>query len=151
MRDETYPLTVIWTNDLRNGASSFCLELPLRSRECLPERSLLYTSDDGFVPFDLHSFPCHLLPSMPRLVVGSVFIAFGIWGVGALMIAAFVIPAAAWFHWFWELEDETQKTMQTGFFFLNVIALAMSLVLFGIFTEFGSELPFTITDSLFDF
>jgi putative oxidoreductase len=100
-------------------------------------------------------FPLPAIAGWPTglwLVLGSVFIAFGIWGdLGALMIAAFVIPAAAWFHRFWELEDGMQKMMQTGFFFRNVIALAMSLVLFATFAEFGSELPFTITNSLFGF
>jgi len=86
------------------------------------------------------------------LVAGSVSVGFGIWGdVGALMIAAFVIPAAAWFHRFWELEDQSQKMMQTGFFFRNVIALATSLVLFGTFAGLGSRLPFTITDPVFRF
>lgn len=86
------------------------------------------------------------------LLAGSVSIGFGIWGdVGSLMIAAFVIPAAAWFHRFWEVEDQSQKMMQTGFFFRNVIALAMSLVLFGIFAGLGPDLPFTITEPAFSF
>jgi putative oxidoreductase len=106
-----------------------------------------YASSAGFPLPAIAGWPTGLW-----LMVGSLFIGLGIWGdLGALMIAAFVIPAAAWFHRFWELEDGMQKTMQTGFFFRNVIALAMSLVLFGIFAEFGSDLPFTITDSLFDF
>ena len=99
-------------------------------------------------------FPLPAIGGWPTglwLVAASISVGFGIWGdVGALMIAAFVIAAAAWFHRFWEV-DESQKMMQTGFFFRNVIALAMSLVLFGIFADFGSELPFTLTDSLFDF
>ncbi|HEV3475069.1 MAG TPA: DoxX family membrane protein [Actinomycetota bacterium] len=98
-------------------------------------------------------FPIPAISGWPTglwLVAGSTSIGFGIWGdVGALMIAAFVVPAAAWFHRFWEV-DETQKMMQTGFFFRNMVALAMSLVLFGIFAAFGSDLPFTITDSVFD-
>ncbi len=99
-------------------------------------------------------FPIPAIGGWPTglwLVVASISVGFGIWGdVGALMIAAFVILAAAWFHRFWEV-DESQKMMQTGFFFRNVIALAMSLVLFGIFAAFGSDLPFTFTDSLFHF
>jgi uncharacterized membrane protein YphA (DoxX/SURF4 family) len=86
------------------------------------------------------------------LVAASVSIGFGIWGdVGALMIAAFLIPAAAWFHRFWELEDETQKMMQTGFFFRNVIGVGGSLIMFGVFAGLGSALPFTITDPFFSF
>jgi putative oxidoreductase len=100
-------------------------------------------------------FPIPAISGWPTglwLAVGSISVGFGIWGdVGALMIAAFLIPAAAWFHRFWQLEDDMQKMMQTGFFYRNVIALAMSIVLFAIFAEFGSDLPFTITDSVFDF
>jgi putative oxidoreductase len=100
-------------------------------------------------------FPIPAIAGWPTglwLVVGSIFIAFGIWGdVGALMIAAFVIPAAAWFHRFWEVEDEMQKLMQTGFFFRNLIALAACLVLFGIFAGLGSNLPYTVTNPLFEF
>jgi len=100
-------------------------------------------------------FPVPAISGWPTglwLVAGSISIGFGIWGdVGSLIIAAFVVPAAGWFHRFWEIEDESQKMMQTGFFFRNVIALAMCLVLFGIFAAFGSDLPFTLTDSVFDF
>lgn len=100
-------------------------------------------------------FPIPAIGGWPTglwLVAASISIGFGIWGdVGSLMIAAFVIPSAAWFHRFWEIEDASQKMMQTGFFYRNVIALAMSLVLFGIFTGLGSSLPFTITDPLFEF
>ena len=99
-------------------------------------------------------FPIPAIGGWPTgvwLLVGSVSVGFGIWGdVGSLMIAAFVIPAAAWFHRFWEV-DESQKMMQTGFFFRNLIALAMTLVLFGLFAGLGSALPFTITDPAFSF
>ena len=99
-------------------------------------------------------FPIPAISGWPTgvwLLVGSVSVGFGIWGdIGSLMIAAFVIPAAAWFHRFWEV-DESQKMMQTGFFFRNLIALAMTLVLFGLFAGLGSALPFTITDPAFSF
>jgi uncharacterized membrane protein YphA (DoxX/SURF4 family) len=100
-------------------------------------------------------FPIPAIAGWPTglwLVAASVSVGFGIWGdVGALMIAAFLIPAAAWFHRFWELEDETQKLMQTGFFFRNVIGVGASLIMFGIFSGLGPELPFTVTDPLFSF
>ena len=86
------------------------------------------------------------------LVAASVSVGLGIWGdIGALMIAAFLIPAAAWFHRFWELEDETQKMMQTGFFFRNVIGVGASLIVFGLFAGLGDALPFTLTDPVFSF
>jgi uncharacterized membrane protein YphA (DoxX/SURF4 family) len=100
-------------------------------------------------------FPIPAIAGWPTglwLVAGSVSVGLGIWGdVGALMIAAFLIPAAAWFHRFWELEDETQKLMQTGFFFRNVIGVGASLIMFALFAGLGPELPFTVTDPLFTF
>jgi uncharacterized membrane protein YphA (DoxX/SURF4 family) len=100
-------------------------------------------------------FPIPAIAGWPTglwLLAASVSVGFGIWGdLGALMIAAFLVPAAAWFHRFWEVEDEMQQMMQTGFFFRNGIGLAGSLILFGIFAGLGDALPFTLTDPLFSF
>ena len=100
-------------------------------------------------------FPIPAIAGWPTglwLLAASISIGFGIWAdVGALMLAAFLIPAAAWFHRFWELDDETQKMMQTGFFFRNGIGVAGALIMFGLFAGLGSALPFTITDPLFSF
>lgn len=100
-------------------------------------------------------FPVPAIAGWPTgiwLVAASISIALGIWpDVGALMVAAFLIPAAAYFHRFWEVEDDMQKQMQQGFFFRNVIALGAAAVMFGTFAALGSDLPFTITDPLFTF
>jgi uncharacterized membrane protein YphA (DoxX/SURF4 family) len=91
-------------------------------------------------------------PTGVWLVLGSLSIALGIWpDIGALMIAAFVVPAAAYFHRFWEVEDPMQVMMQQGFFFRNGIALAACLFMFGTFAGLGDQVPFTITDPAFDF
>jgi putative oxidoreductase len=86
------------------------------------------------------------------LILGATSVAAGIWpDLGALMIGAFVIPAALFFHRFWTLEDEMQRTAQIQLFYRNVIALGAALVLFGTFVTLGSDLRFTITGPLFDF
>ncbi|HVD16268.1 MAG TPA: DoxX family protein [Actinomycetota bacterium] len=91
-------------------------------------------------------------PSGAWLAVAAVSVALGIWpDVGALMVAVWVVIAAAYFHRFWELEDEQQKTMQTQLFWRNALALAAALVMFGSFAAFGPELRFTITAPLFQF
>jgi putative oxidoreductase len=85
-------------------------------------------------------------------VAGSLSVALGIWpDVGALMIGAFVIPAALYFHRFWEIDDPIQKQFQQQLFYRNLIILGASLVMFGAFVELGSDLPFTITGLLFEF
>jgi hypothetical protein len=71
------------------------------------------------------------------------------WPSGAWLAVAAVVIAAAYFHRFWELEDEQQKTMQTQLFWRNALALAAALVMFGSFAAFGPELRFTITAPLF--
>lgn len=85
------------------------------------------------------------------LVAGGLSIGLGIWpDVGALMIAAFVIPAAWWFHRFWEVTDENQKQSQQILFWRNVTFLGAALALFAFFAAFGHDLGLTITDPLFD-
>ena len=66
------------------------------------------------------------------------------------MIAAFVVLGALYFHRFWDIEDQMQKMTQQQLFGRNVIALGTTLILFGIFTAFGPELRFAITQPLFD-
>lgn len=100
-------------------------------------------------------FPIPAIAGWPTgtwLVIASISIALGIWpDVGALMVAAFLIPAAAYFHRFWEVEDEMQKLMQQGFFFRNVIGVGACLIMFGTFVALGPDLRFTITPPLFRF
>jgi uncharacterized membrane protein YphA (DoxX/SURF4 family) len=100
-------------------------------------------------------FPAPFLAGRPAgvwLLVGSLSVALGVWpDVGALMVAVFVILAAAWFHRFWVIENEEQKRMQSQLFWRNAIALSTSLIMFGSFAAFGPELRFTITAPLFQF
>jgi putative oxidoreductase len=84
------------------------------------------------------------------LVAGGVSIALGVWpDVGALMIAVFVIVAAAWFHRYWAV-DADQRMMQNLLFWRNVTFLGAAVMLFVFFAAFGHDLPLTITDPLFD-
>jgi putative oxidoreductase len=99
-------------------------------------------------------FPFPALASSPTgiwLVVAGLSIGLGIWpDVGALMFAAFVVPAAWWFHRFWKIEDESQKQMQMLLFWRNWTFLGAALALFTLFAAFGHDLPFMLTDPLFD-
>jgi uncharacterized membrane protein YphA (DoxX/SURF4 family) len=99
-------------------------------------------------------FPVPAIAGWPTgvwMVAGSLSVILGVWGdVGALMIAGFVVPAAAWFHRFWAIEDQQQKMTQNVFFFRNVALLGGSLVLFAVFATAGHDLSFTLTGPLFD-
>ena len=98
-------------------------------------------------------FPVPAVAGWPTgiwMTAGSLSVILGVWGdVGALMMAAFVVPAAAWFHRFWQAPEE-QKMMQTGFFYRNAAILGGSLIAFAVFTTVGHDLSFTLTDLLFD-
>lgn len=99
-------------------------------------------------------FPLPLLAAWPSgvwLVAGSVSIALGIWAdLGALMIGLFVVLAAAWFHRYWEIEDQEQRRTQKGNLLRNATFLGTALALFAFFATFGHDLALTITDPLFD-
>ncbi len=67
------------------------------------------------------------------------------------MIAAFLIPAAWFFHRYWTVADPMQKMTQTQLFWRNMIGLGACAVLFGTFVALGPALRFSMTSALFDF
>jgi putative oxidoreductase len=86
------------------------------------------------------------------MAAGGLSIALGIWpDIGALMIAAFAIPAAGWFHRFWEVQDPMQRQFQQGYFGRNVIIVGACLVMFALFAAAGDSLRYTITGPAFTF
>ena len=100
-------------------------------------------------------FPMPALAGWPTglwMAAGGLSLALGIWpDIGALMIAAFLIPAAAWFHRFWLVEDPTQRQFQQGYFGRNVISVGACLVFFAMFATVGDALRYTITGPAFNF
>jgi uncharacterized membrane protein YphA (DoxX/SURF4 family) len=94
-------------------------------------------------------FPLPGLAGWPTgvwMVAAGLSIALGIWpDLGALMIAAFAIPAAAWFHRFWEVDDPMQRQYQQGYFGRNVIIVGACLIMFAFFAAAGESLRFAVT------
>ena len=83
------------------------------------------------------------------LVLGILSMVLGIWpDVGALMIAAFLIPTTILFHPFWTFSDPVQRRTQRGSFFRNISLLGATLALFSFLTVVGPG-QFAITGSLF--
>jgi uncharacterized membrane protein YphA (DoxX/SURF4 family) len=86
------------------------------------------------------------------LIVGAISLGLGIWpDIGALMIAAFLLVAASYFHRYWEVQDAGQKMTQTFAFWRNWLGIAGCAVMFGTFATLGEALRFTITSPLFEF
>lgn len=100
-------------------------------------------------------FPAPILAGIPAglwLLATAVSLSFGIWtDLGGLMLAAWVIPTAVWFHAFWKVEDPMQRQTQMQLFFRNLTLLGVGISLFAIFAGVGHAVPFTVTDPLFSF
>jgi uncharacterized membrane protein YphA (DoxX/SURF4 family) len=91
-------------------------------------------------------------PSGVLLIAGAVSVALGIWpDIGCLFIAAFLTPAAWYFHRFWTIGDPDQRRPQQQLFFRNVITLGACLAMFALFVTLGHALRYTITTPAFSF
>jgi putative oxidoreductase len=90
-------------------------------------------------------------PAGAWLATGAVSIAFGIWAdLGALMLAAFLIPTTLLLHAFWKIDDPTQRQADKQSFVRNVTFLGAALALFALFASIDHGLRFAVTGSLFD-
>ncbi len=98
-------------------------------------------------------FPLASLAGWPTgiwLILGGLSVALGVWpDIGVLMLIAFALPAALFFHTFWKMEGEMQQT-QMQLFFRNVIIIGASLALFAFFVS-SDGLRYSITGPLFSF
>jgi uncharacterized membrane protein YphA (DoxX/SURF4 family) len=106
-----------------------------------------YAGSAGFPLAGIAGWPTGLW-----MAAGGLSVVLGIWpDIGALMIGAFLLTAAAWFHRFWAIEDQMQKQTQNQLFFRNVIGVGAALIMFGFFAAVGEELRYSITAPLFSF
>jgi putative oxidoreductase len=89
-------------------------------------------------------------PAGAWLLAGAASIALGIWAdLGSLMIALFLVLAALYFHRFWTIRDDEQRSTQANSFYRNVALLGASLALLGFFAAGGETVRFTLTGPLF--
>ncbi|HXF57644.1 MAG TPA: DoxX family protein [Actinomycetota bacterium] len=90
-------------------------------------------------------------PSALWLFASAVSVGAGIWpDVGALMIAAWMVPTALFFHPFWKVEDPMQRMTQTQLFWRNVTFLGAALALLAVFAGLGDGVPFSVTGAALD-
>ena len=89
-------------------------------------------------------------PTGVWLLLADVSMVLGIWpDVGALMMAAFLVPTTLLFHPFWTISDAAQRRTQASNFYRNVSLLGATLALFALLSVVGPG-PFAITGSLFN-
>jgi putative oxidoreductase len=83
-----------------------------------------------------------LVPASSVIALGGgLLVAFGPWAdLGALLLAAFVLPVAVGMHAFWKLANPMQRANQQVHFMKNVSLGGAALALFALFQQFGSEL-----------
>ncbi len=81
------------------------------------------------------------------ILVGGLYIALGIYAdLGALLIAAFLIPTSFLMHAFWKETDATAKQNETIAFFKNFSMAGAALIIFALVatgTEFGPSITST--------
>lgn len=83
------------------------------------------------------------------ILVGGLMVLLGVWGdLGALLLAAFVIPTAFLMHNFWKETDPMAKQTEMVGFNKNIALGGGALALFVVFNAFD-DLGLTITGPLF--
>ena len=84
-------------------------------------------------------------PAGVFLLVAAISIVAGIWAdIGALMIALFLVPAAALFHPFWSQTDPAARRTHEASFYRDVSLLGAALALFALFAAAG-HVPLALT------
>jgi uncharacterized membrane protein YphA (DoxX/SURF4 family) len=83
-------------------------------------------------------------------VGGGLMVALGVWGdLGALLIAAFLIPVTWYMHGFWRETDPMQRANQQAHFVKNLAMLGGALVLFYAWNQLQGDAGLSLTDPLF--
>lgn len=78
-------------------------------------------------------------------------VVLGAWAdLGALLLAAFLVPTALLMHRFWGLDDPMMAQDQTAHFNKNIALTGAVLVLFALLQISGGDVGLTLTDPLFD-
>lgn len=81
--------------------------------------------------------------------VGAIMVLLGLFGdLGALLIAATLIPISIFMHAYWKEEDAQAKQGDQVQFNKNLALIGGALALFLLFALEGSGLGLTLTDSV---
>jgi uncharacterized membrane protein YphA (DoxX/SURF4 family) len=86
------------------------------------------------------------------LVAGDLSIILGIWpDIGALMLAAFLLPTTLLFHAFRTFSDPSERRTQISSFARNVSLLGGCLIMFAALVTLGHSLRFIIAGPALSF
>jgi len=85
------------------------------------------------------------------ILIGGLYIALGIYAdLGALLIAAFLIPTAVLMHAFWKETDATAKQNESIAFFKDISMAGAALIIF-VLVATGADFGPSITSAFFSF
>lgn len=83
------------------------------------------------------------------ILAGGALVALGVWAdLGALLLAAFLVPTAYFMHGFWRFDDPQQRQGQQVHFMKNMSLAGASLALFALYEEHAGAL-WMLTGPLF--
>jgi putative oxidoreductase len=70
------------------------------------------------------------------ILVGGISVAVGLWAdVGALLIAAFLLPTALIMHNFWTIDDPQARNGDAAHFYKDVALLGAAIVVFYLYNQ----------------
>jgi putative oxidoreductase len=82
------------------------------------------------------------------ILVGGISVALGLWAdVGALLIAAFLVPTALIMHAYWKLGDPMERAGDAAHFYKDVSLLGAAILVFYLYNQIG-DVPASLTDAL---
>ena len=97
------------------------------------------------------SAPAAVLVTGLMLLVGGLMVLLGIWAdLGALILAAFLIPTAIIMHGFWRESDPQGRMMEMVQFNKDLALGGAALMLMALISFAGSDLGLTITGPAFN-
>lgn len=92
-----------------------------------------------------------VLVSGVQILVGGLLVLLGIWtDLGAILLALFALSTAVLMHNFWREREPGARQTEMIQFMKDLALAGAALILLYLAWEMGGDLPFTITDPLFD-
>jgi uncharacterized membrane protein YphA (DoxX/SURF4 family) len=112
-----------------------------------------FTQRENYVAYARSSgapAPQALVPLTGLMILaGGALVALGVWAdLGALLIAAFLVPTAYFMHGFWRYDDPQQRQGQQVHFMKNISLAGASLALFALYAQCAGTL-WMLTGPLF--
>ena len=82
------------------------------------------------------------------ILAGGILVALGLWAdLGALLVAAFLLPTALIMHNYWTIEDPQARNGDAAHFYKDVALLGAAIVIFYLYNQ-GQDLAGSVSNAL---